>query len=304
MKKCSHGIIAMIIVVCFIVVSCVPVSADSNFEPAVTTETTRINEYEEITALQKNTAEELQEMGYSASEAEEILEFSYRDALLERASLPESTLQARGYDEDQIAFMKEFANDPDGDYDFSVMSVTLKTRKFTLVAGANSSKTKTVKYTWEWSAMPLMAYNDKVAVRWQAYNSKGLSVDSTVNKGSANRSCKVYYYSDSGGIAKTENVNVTYKEEYNCLHTDGFAMSQIYKGDTVWAKSGYVVFKMEIESSAGSMEYMKVQATYGHKTFLGGMSLTFKGILGVAFEGSCTNYYRNAQIKSSVKYLD
>mgnify|MGYP000532071442 CR=1 FL=1 len=215
MKKCSHGIIAMIIVVCFIVVSCVPVSADSIFEPAETTTITQVNEYEEITDLQKNTAEELQKMGYSASEAEEILEFSYRDALLERASLPESTLQARGYDEDQIAFMKEFANDPDGDYDFSVMSVTLKTRKFTLVAGANSSRTKTVKYTWEWSAMPLMAYNDKVAVRWQAYNSQGLSVDSTVNTGAANRSCKVYYYSDSGGIAKTENVELTYNDGSN-----------------------------------------------------------------------------------------
>ena len=86
MRKCSHGIIAMIIVVCFIVVCCVPVSADSNFEPAVTTTITQVNEYEEITNLQKNTAEQLQEMGYSASEAEEILEFSYRDALLERAS--------------------------------------------------------------------------------------------------------------------------------------------------------------------------------------------------------------------------
>lgn len=303
MRKCSHGIIAMIVVVCFIVVGCVPVSADSNFEPTVTTETTRINEYEEITDLQKNTAVQLQEMGYSASEAEEILNFSYRDALLERASLPESTLQARGYDDEQIAFMKEFASDPDGDYDFSVMSVTLKTRKFTLLAGANSSKTKTVKYTWEWSAMPLMAYTDRVAVRWQAYNSQGLSVDSNVNKGSANRYCKVYYYSDSGGIAKTVDVTPTYKEEYNCLHVK-FDMSQYYMGDTIWAKSGVLVFKMVIESSAGSMEYMKVQATYGHKTFLGGMSLTFNGILGVSFEGACTNYYRNAQIKSSVKYLD
>lgn len=303
MRKCSHGIIAMIIVVCFIVVGCVPVSADSNFEPAVTTETTRINEYEEITDLQKNTAEQLQEMGYSASEAEEILNFSYRDALLERASLPESTLKARGYDDEQIAFMKEFASDPNGDYDFSVMSVTLKTKKITLVAGANSSKTKTVKYTWEWSGMPLMAYTDRVAVRWQAYNSQGLSVDSTVNKGSANRYCKVYYYGDSG-LAKTVDVTPTYKEDYNCLHVK-FDMSQYYMGDTIWAKSGVLVFKMVIESSAGSMEYMKVQATYCHKEFVGSISISYPGSFSVSFDGGKhTNYYRTAVISSSVKYLD
>lgn len=302
MRKRSHGIIAMIIVVCFIVVGCVPVSADSNFEPAVTTETTRINEYEEITNLQKNTAVQLQEMGYSASEAEEILNFSYRDALLERASLPESTLQARGYDDEQIAFMKEFASDPDGDYDFSVMSVTLKTRKFTLVAGANSSKTKTVKYTWEWSAMPLMAYTDGVAVRWQAYNSKGLSVDSTVYSGSANRYCRVYYYGDYG-LAKTVEVTPSYRSDFNCLHAE-FDMSKSYMGDTVWAKSGDFVCKITIPSTGGTMQYIKIQATYGHQTFFEGLSITFAGVVGVSFKGDCTNYYRTAEIKSSVKYLD
>ena len=64
-----------------------------------------VNKHENITNLQKNTAEELQKMGYCASEAKEILGFSYRDALLERASLPESSLRARGYDEKQIAFI-------------------------------------------------------------------------------------------------------------------------------------------------------------------------------------------------------
>ena len=304
MRKCSHGIIAMIVVVCFIVVGCVPVSADSNFEPAVTTETTRINEYEEITALQKNTAVQLQEMGYSASEAEEILEFSYRDALLERASLPESTLQARGYDEDQIAFMKEFANDPDGDYDFSVMSVTLKTRKITLVAGANSSKTKTVKYTWEWSAMPLMAFTDHVAMRWQAYNSQGLSIDSTVYSGSSNRYCKVYYYGDSGGIAKTQDVSLTYKSEFDCLHAE-FKMSQYYMGDTVWAKSGVLVCKIQLSSPNSAMHHLKVQATYCHKEFWGSISISYPGSFSVSFDGGKhTNYYRTAEISSSVKYLD
>lgn len=302
MRKRSHGIIAMIIVVCFIVVGCVPVSADSNFEPAVTTETTRINEYEEITALQKNTAVQLQEMGYSASEAEEILNFSYRDALLERASLPESTLQARGYDDEQIAFMKEFANDPNGDYDFSVMSVTLKTRKITLVAGANSSKTKTVKYTWEWSGMPLMAFTDRVAIRWKAFNKQGVAIDSTVYSGSANRYCKVYYYGDSG-LAKTVDVDLVYKDAFDCL-TGKVEMSQYYMGDTVWAKSGVIFCKIRLSSPDSAMHHLKFQATYAHKTLAGSLSLTFAGVVGVSFEGSCANYYRTAEITSSVKYLD
>ena len=86
MKKRSLKIIAMIIVMCFIV-GCMPVSADTNIETNTPATTIKINEYEEITELQKNTAEELQAKGYSEQEAEEILSFSYRDALLERATM-------------------------------------------------------------------------------------------------------------------------------------------------------------------------------------------------------------------------
>lgn len=301
MKKRSLKIIAMIIVMCFIV-GCMPVSADTNIETNTPATTIKINEYEEITELQKNTAEELQAKGYSEQEAEEILSFSYRDALLERANLPESSLRAKGYNETQIAFMKEFAKDPNGNYNFSVMAIDLTTRSFTLIAGASSSRTKTVRYNWKWSTMPLMAFQDSVAMRWQAYNRNGLSIDSTCYNVANSRYGSVNYFNDYG-LAKTESLEMISYSGFDCMRAN-FKMSKTYNGDIIWAKSGSITCKIELSSPYSSMDHMKVQATYGHATMQFSLGISFPAAFGVSFSTFCTNYYRTAEIRSSITYLD
>lgn len=151
--------------------------------------------------------------------------------------------------------------------------------------------------------MPLMAFTDYVAIRWQAYNSKGLAIDTTCYSGSGNRRGVVNYYGDNG-LAKTQNLTLTYVQGFDCLRTD-FKMSQYYMGDTVWAKSGYLVCKIDTSSPDSAIHHLKVQAAYCHKEFFGTISISYPGSISISFDGGKhSTFYRTAEITSSVKYID
>ena len=302
MKKHNIRAFIMVTLMCF-AIGCIPVSADMDIGSKMNSTETNfvINEYEEGSNLQRLSDTELAEIGYSEDEAEAIHSFSYRDALLERAALPESKLQGLGYSREQIEFLKIFEKNPYGDYDYSVMSIELNVRQIVLVAGASSSSYKTIRYNWSWSAAPLAAFTDSVAVRWQAYDSKGHSIDTTCYDTSSTRYASVKYYNDYG-LANTETISVSSQSGFSCMRAN-FKMSKIYKGENVWAKSGSITCKIEDRTSS-AIHHIKVQATYGHSTLQPtSLSISFSGDYGVSFGMVCQNYYRTAEIRSSVVYI-
>ena len=305
MKKRSLKIIAMIIVMCFIV-GCMPVSADTNIETNTPATTIKINEYEEITELQKNTAEELQAKGYSEQEAEEILSFSYRDALLERATMSDTALKNLGYNEKQIEFLREFANNPNGDYDFQALENDINIW-FTILSGANSNTTKKIRASWNWVTVPVITKTDVFAVRWVGVDSLNHYIDLTSPSGSSNRYASVNYVNDYGP-ARTNSISVVPADGFNSLSIS-FKEGDTYNGDIIWAKSGSLTFTVKVKNTANPMSYVKVMATYGHDTFSFsfGFDINYSGQIGVTIVSvGLTNSYKNrnrvADINSAVVY--
>ena len=68
--------------------------------------TTTISEFDIINTLKNTPEEKLLEQGYSQQEIEEIQEFSFEEALLERAQYSETQLRNMGYDDAEIATFK------------------------------------------------------------------------------------------------------------------------------------------------------------------------------------------------------
>ena len=209
MKKYGKSAAALLLVA-LVLVSIVPVSAADLRNAPI--QVTSFNEFDYIEKIQSYSKEELVNSGVSAEDAERILEFDYKEALFERAQLPANKLEALGYTEDQIQALKDFAANPDGDYDLSVTSATLQGR-LSLVSGGSTFRT--VKYTWHWSSMPLMALKEYVGMRWQGVDSNGYTVDMTnppnTSSSSSNRSGTVTYYDvNSGEQSGTYPLNLIY----------------------------------------------------------------------------------------------
>ena len=296
MKKGFLKFFVVVLTVCFML-GCIPANAAS--ERVISSEKVLVDEYEYITSIQKMSKNELKEMGYSDSVAEEMHAFSYREALYERAKLPESSLKNLGYSDRQIEFMKDFLADPDGDYDFSVLAISLSS-SIVLVSGANSSVSKTVRYQWSWSASPLVLGNDSAGVRWQGFDRNGHSVDMTSYE--SGRYGSVNYYNDYG-FMKTENLTIKSASGFNSLNAS-FRMKTISNGENLWAKSGSITCKLDKPSSGNAIEYIKFQGTYGHATINPGtLSVDYSGTVGLSFSWGCENYYKTAEIRSSVVYI-
>lgn len=240
------------------------------------------NEFEYIEELQSYSKEELMDEGMPAEEAEEILAFDYKEALYERAQLPAEKLAALGYTEEQIQILKDFAAQPDGDYDLAAASPTLNGRLMLLDGG---STFRTVRYAWSWSSMPFMSLTEYVGVRWQGVNSSGSTVDMTnspnTSSATTNRVGSVTYYDvNSGEQSGTYSLSLTYDAVEKRLTTN-FPMAKSVGGSTLWAKSGDITCRIQTDGVAVS--YANFQATYGHQVSNGTISISTGGAFGIAF---------------------
>lgn len=298
MKKYGRKLVALFLATLFLV-GVMPVSAvDMSAEPD---QKMSLNEFEYIEEMQRYSKEELMDAGMSEAEAEEALAFDYKEALYERAQLPEEKLAALGYTEEQIQILKDFAANPDGDYDFAATAATLQ-GNISLISG--SSTFRIVKYSWNWTSMPLINMEDHVGVRWQGVNNSGYTVDMSndPNSGSAttNRVGKVTYYDVNGGAqSATESLSLTLDAINKSLTTD-FPMSKNVGGSTIWAKSGYITCRVTTRDGV-VVNYVNFQATYGHKTLNWSIGISYSGGFGIGFTPtSCiSNYTWPSQIYAS-----
>lgn len=279
MKKYGRKIMVLLLATLFLI-GIVPVyAADMSSKLG---QEMSFNEFEYIKEIQRYSKQELMDEGMSEEEAEEVLTFDYEEALYERAQLPEEKLAALGYTEEQIQILKDFAANPDGDYDLAAASATLQGHLSLLNGG---STYRIVKYTWNWSSMPFMSFTEYVGLRWQGVNSSGSTVDMTnsPNTGSAttNRVGSVTYYDvNSGEQSGTYSLSLTYGAVDKSLTTN-FPMSKSVGGSTIWAKTGYITCNIKTDGAAVS--YANFQATYGHQVSSGTISISLGGTFAISF---------------------
>ena len=248
------------------------------------------NEYEFITQLQGATVDELDELGYTDEEIKEIQLFDYKDALTDRANMPDAQLRGMGYSDAQINMLNEFA---DGEADFeSVARATSATCSGRIYRSASTSSTITFVYAWNWNIAPTWVLEDRAAVGYIGIDSTGSF--KAIKADSSTSSCTLRYtYSFNDGTTSvvTEAANSFSVSSYgaSCTYDEGQVLGNntYYK----WMSSGQMKIKT---TKVGNYTFSKIYAMgkVAHKTFNIAVtpSVTFGTSSGVQVVFSSTTY--------------
>ncbi len=216
----------------------------------------------------------------------------YQESFKEMSSLPKEVLQGYGYNDEQIAIMKEYL---EGSISFekaaSISSATLTTY---LTATTYTSTLYIITYNWIWSALPIGLDKDAAALGVYAFDNSNLYCGVALS----NYSSKISYYYTSGTFYAQENATIVPET------TDINSKFDFYKQDStntqnVWAKSGYIVIQATPAVPGGSFGAMRARAEYGHaKTTINGIVVSFivqylTGNLDFTFVEKFTNQTTN-----------
>ena len=200
--------------------------------------TTTISEFDIINTLKNTPEEKLLEQGYSQQEIEEIQEFSFEEALLERAQYSETQLRNMGYDDAEIATFKQLQNNEISS------SAVLASNYSSLTVSVSVSQASTTridgKFSWSWDAPPFatLLYDApcKIACAWNGSTPASVAMN-TFFKNVAS-ACIVEYYSRSTNTySHTSAAPFTIEDAFTNVYSE---FTPYYNSDSTYAKSGYM----------------------------------------------------------------
>lgn len=260
------------------------------------------NEYDYILTLQQSTPGELEEMGLTEVEANEIVA-NFENELAKRAALPDEVLVGYGYEKNEIDALHAYnsnvisksSNILENDktvmqaFPIEMMRAITGTCTGKITASYCSTKKVVFKYSWSWDHAPVMQLKDSAAVRWLAYDSKGHEID--VTKTSDSRTIN-YYWNGSKRFEKSGKKEADL--EFNSINIR-FKMSETFQSGTTmtesaYAKSGNINISVAVEEGVNnSIKYIKVAGLYGHTTLganFPSISLSPVGSISIGFSGN------------------
>lgn len=220
------------------------------------------------------TDEELKRKGYSESEIKEIREFSYEEAMLERAKCSDAELHAIGYTDEQIKILRAYdgseltENSP-------VLAATAVCTGTAYFNGYNSSLSKlSFVYKFTWNVKPFWCGTDTMAVSWRAIAPNA----TTINTSATSRRATIYYYSTTtGNYYSSIDYSTSLMSGFDGYKTsyDMLINVPLQPDDTIaaWGKEGY--FRISLEPDGDNVINMiKVYGAVGH------VSTTITGSIG------------------------
>ena len=255
-----------------------------------------VNEYDYIDMLQNSSPQELEEIGLSEFEAMEIVS-NFENALLNRASLSDSTLAAYGYNDSEIALFHRLAA---GESLSSVEPQSLgSTCTGSITRHSCYLKSAEFSYTFTWNRCPIATNSDAAALRWIAYDSS----DSEIGVSQKSSSLTVEYHftgnaGSDGSPAFAHYGTPTYEaqSDFNTINMQfPVAQTHLVSGTGMildcYAKTGTVRVSVKVPNGVtGNIHHIFVGGLYGHSV-LGVVSPSIsvsKGSIGISFTGGVT----------------
>lgn len=208
--------------------------------------------------MREATSQDLAELNISEETAQEIADTNIEQAYYDRAQLSEEQLAGLGYTDEQISILKQ--------YDGSTITANSPILKASASCTGTASKVSTstskiaFKYSWSWSSAPVYMHTDKVAVKWQAYNSNSSAIDVT-NK----QSTSVNYYWMNGKYNTAKSISTPTLSTFNgCSANIPVQEPKELNGEAnfIWAKSGSTT--VTLSKSNSNISYIKFSGSYGH----------------------------------------
>lgn len=247
-----------------------------------------MSEYEIYNNFANQSDEQLKKSGCSAEQIQQLKENSFESALLERASLPVEKLESMGYSSEEIALLKAYdghkivANDP--------LLVTIA--NCTGGCYAENMTTTTVDYTmnWTWDRMPLVLFDDYIAIAFQGYD----SADREIRLKVLSNKLTVSYYTTEGstyrGNREYSVTSASSSPENHRIENEGikytFLSGTNMGAYDVWAKRGRVDLSLSrYSASTAPINSVYLNYTYLHTTaeVLGGIAIDIEGNGSMAF---------------------
>lgn len=278
------------LLLCTILIFCTfisPIQASASATVDSSSGITTLNELDMYRYVQNTPSAELIAQGYSSQYINQVKSVDYEDLMFERAQLPTHILYRMGYNDSEIAILRNY----DGAYITRSSDVYALTGTLTAEISCTyaSSSQYTVRYSWEWDHSPLVNATDAMGIRWVAIASDGLTVD--VSAYSSEASVNYHYFLDTYTTITYDPTDSNFASEtdFNAL-TCTFPMQTGISSDPSYALSGDIETTIKKDSGVTrQIYYLKICGVYGHSVVnIGAPSVSFTPgdtAIGISFSG-------------------
>lgn len=212
-----------------------------------------------------------------------MIEDELKNEVFKRSKLDEEILEDMGYTPEQIAELKSLQGN-ESIQQLAVFSASVKCYN-SLSSHVYNKKTKktnfNVNYSWEWTALPLIAMSDCIGMGWN-------------NDFSANINSNTVTVTYKPLTDRAQTVKKSYKvvEKEICAAQTQFPMKS---DNQYWAKSGSGVLKL---TAAGLKNNAKFQFKYAHNQIGVTPYVTAPGGIGFTFESAEDTFMPSAIVHS------
>lgn len=217
------------------------------------------SEAEMILLKENGNTEQLVKQGYSQNEINQIMDIDFHTLLLERAALPDKTLDSYGYTDEQIRALRAYDGGTiTADSPVLVATATVSAKPY--IYGYSRTNIG-IRWEWSWNVRPLVCLKDSMAIKW-----KTVLKDGTVSEGQATEAFALvrYYDAHSGAEDHVKKITATNTSTYKQATDFSFQMVEVVTNET-WAKKGTFYLKIKPTTTNAQLDHITCYPSYGHK---------------------------------------